>query len=126
MRKFAVTELLSSQKLEKLKHLRVSEVHTSLGELYLLVTSSPTGKTKTVDMNDWLRQLTLNLILTVVAGGSGSSFKISEDDECTEFKKALHIIEVFKEFMYLIGQCLYGDAFPILDRKVCGVEAPRG
>ncbi|CAH9075399.1 unnamed protein product [Cuscuta epithymum] len=111
MRKFAVTELLSSQKLEKLKHLRVSEVHTSLRELYMLVTSSPTGKTKTVDMNDWLRQLTLNLILTVVAG-KRFKFKISEDDECTEFKKALHIIEVFKEFMYLIGQSVYGDAFP--------------
>nr|GMD12258.1 cytochrome P450 82C4-like [Ipomoea batatas] len=104
MRKFAVTELLSSQKLEKLKHLRVSEVETSLKELYML-------SAKTVDMNEWFRQLTLNLIVKIVAG-KRFKFKVKEDDDCDEYKEAQHIIEVFKEFMYLNGQFVFGDAFP--------------
>ncbi|XP_019193121.1 PREDICTED: cytochrome P450 CYP82H23-like [Ipomoea nil] len=84
MRKFAVTELLSSQKLEKLKHLRVSEVETNLKELYMLVTSGFSSP-KMIGMNEWFRRLTLNLIVKIFAG-KRFKFRVKEDDDCDEYK----------------------------------------
>lgn len=112
MRKFVVSELLSSVKLDKVKHIRLSELETSIKELYLYVTASPAA---VVAMDEWLGQLTLNTSCRIVAGRR-YKFKVGGavgDDDSAEYKEAQNMIKVFREFQYLSALFVLQDAFPI-------------
>ncbi|KAI3461838.1 hypothetical protein Pfo_018501 [Paulownia fortunei] len=100
IRKLVLLELLSPRRLEKLKHVRESEIDTSIKELYKVVQESP-GK---VVISHWIEQLTLNIILMVIAG--------KRYTEGSEIVGARSVREVVKEFMYISRQFLVSDLIP--------------
>ncbi|XP_075519625.1 vinorine hydroxylase-like [Primulina tabacum] len=106
IRKLVVMEVLSSRRLEALKHVQVSELHTSINELYKSIQENP-GK---VVISDWIEQLTLNIIVMMIAGkryAEGSK-------DGAESQKARYFRKVTKEFMHLSGQFVVSEAIPVL------------
>nr|GMD40253.1 cytochrome P450 82C4-like [Ipomoea batatas] len=104
VRKLAVVELLSSRRLEKLKHVWVTELQANIKELNI----NP-SKNKVINMSQWFEHLTLNLIVKVVAGRRyeyRSDGVVDKEAECMK--------KVFKEVMFLWGEVVSGDAiFPL-------------
>nr|GMD89097.1 cytochrome P450 CYP82D47-like [Ipomoea batatas] len=68
IRKLTSTELLSKKRLEQLKHIRVSEIETSVKELYKVWTEKRFSGRVLVDMKKWFSDLTFNVLLQMVAG----------------------------------------------------------
>ncbi|KAL7263971.1 hypothetical protein ACSBR1_002009 [Camellia fascicularis] len=100
MRKIAMLELLSARRLEMLKHVRISELSTSIKQLYC-ISSKKYGSGKVVVISEWIEQLTLNIIARMIAGKT-----YGEDVEARKFRK------VVKEFMFVSGEFLLSDALP--------------
>lgn len=67
MRKLVTLELLTSQRLEKLKNVRISEVNYLIHELYLLSLTDG-ARTSIVDMTKWFEHITFNIIVRMLAG----------------------------------------------------------
>ncbi|KDO42969.1 hypothetical protein CISIN_1g048689mg, partial [Citrus sinensis] len=68
-RKIATIELLSNRRLEKLKHVRESEVKASIQRLYKnCISSSSSRKVVSVEMIHWLEGTVLDIILRIIAG----------------------------------------------------------
>jgi hypothetical protein len=69
LRKIATSELLSNRRLELLSYVRVSEVETTLQELYKLWTKkkSESGQIL-VELKQWFGDMILNVILRMVVG----------------------------------------------------------
>jgi cytochrome P450 len=99
MRKITCSELLSNRRLELLKDVQASEMKTSLKQLYKLQTGG-----FSVEMKQWFGDLTLNVVLRVVAGKGYSG----NDEDARRCQKA------FREFFQLMGQFVVGDAIPYL------------
>ncbi|KAK1554482.1 hypothetical protein Q3G72_012857 [Acer saccharum] len=101
-RKIATLELLSNHRLEKLKHVRESEMRTSVKELYEVWSKNKSsGSNKVlVDMKRWFGDVTLNVILKLIVG------------------KRLRGSEGWKEeltnFFEWSGKFLVSDALPFL------------
>ncbi|KAL1144137.1 hypothetical protein V6Z11_A11G209300 [Gossypium hirsutum] len=69
MRKIATIELLSSNRIDMLKHIRVSEVKTAVRELYKTwLSEGNEERGVSVDMKQWFGDLTLNIALRMVGG----------------------------------------------------------
>ncbi|MBA0623570.1 hypothetical protein Godav_009027, partial [Gossypium davidsonii] len=81
MRKFVSLELLSNSRLDKLKHVRESEIKLSVQELYQHLNKSKTiGSDKVlVEMKRWFWDLTLNVILKMTIGKRIPSFGNDEE-----------------------------------------------
>uniref|UniRef100_M1A091 Cytochrome P450 CYP82E4v2 nicotine demethylase n=1 Tax=Solanum tuberosum TaxID=4113 RepID=M1A091_SOLTU len=110
IRKIVLQEVLSSSRLEKLKFVRVSEIQTSINELYSLI--SVAGEIVDfpvkVNVTNWIEKLTLSLIVKMIAGKSyGRVEKGGNEEEAERFKKAL------KDFMFISMEFVLWDAFPI-------------
>ncbi|KAJ7958090.1 Cytochrome P450 [Quillaja saponaria] len=108
MRKLATVELLSSRRLDILKHVRVSELGMGIRDLYNLWVQSK-AHSVLVELNRWLEELTLNVVVRMVAGkryfGTSAS---CEDDEARRCQKAI------SQFFHLIGIFVVSDALPFL------------
>ncbi|KAE8704175.1 putative Cytochrome P450 [Hibiscus syriacus] len=107
LRKISINELLSNYRLERLRHVRESEIKTSLKELYQLWDEKKDGADNVlVDMKKWFENTTLNVILRMIVGlripSSGN------DAESETWKKAL------QEFFELSGKFGISDALPYL------------
>ncbi|KAF2286734.1 hypothetical protein GH714_026566 [Hevea brasiliensis] len=100
IRKLAILELLSNNRLEKLKHVRVSEVETGVRNLYVLCTNGRTGST-VVDMDQWFSNMTMNLMIRMIAGKP-----LIKDEESERFCRAT------KNFMHLLGVVVISDLIP--------------
>ncbi|PIA48145.1 hypothetical protein AQUCO_01400611v1 [Aquilegia coerulea] len=111
VRKIAILELLSNHRLELLKHVRVSEVHTSVKELYQLWTTSNKNEKGAVlvDMQRWFGDLTLNMTVRMVAGKRyfGTSAELDENE-------ARRLQQAIKDLFYLLGMFVVSDAIPFL------------
>ncbi|XP_015165235.1 cytochrome P450 82C2-like [Solanum tuberosum] len=110
IRKIVLQEVLSSSRLEKLKFVRVSEIQTSINELYSLISVAGENVDFPVKVNvtNWIEKLTLSLIVKMIAGKSyGRVEKGGNEEEAERFKKAL------KDFMYISMEFVLWDAFPI-------------
>nr|GLL42807.1 cytochrome P450 82C4-like [Ipomoea trifida] len=108
VRKMVVVELLSSTKLEKLKHVWMSELTSNVKELYNHIVRNGGDNGAKVDMNEWMRHLNYNMISKIVVGRR-YKFTIEhgiEDEEARHMRKA------FKEFMSLAGELVSADALP--------------
>ncbi|PPD71090.1 hypothetical protein GOBAR_DD32033 [Gossypium barbadense] len=69
MRKITASELMSNRRLELLKHIRASEVESSVKELYELWAKKKVESTPVlVEMKQWVGNLNLNVILRMIAG----------------------------------------------------------
>ncbi|OMO74971.1 Cytochrome P450 [Corchorus olitorius] len=109
MRKLATLELLSNHRLDQLKHVRQSEVKISLKELYQLWSNNNKDGSSNkvlVEMKNWFRDVTLNVILRMIVGKRIPSS--GNDAESERWKNAL------KDFFDLSGKFVISDALPYL------------
>ncbi|KAF3657574.1 putative diphthamide biosynthesis protein 2-like [Capsicum annuum] len=125
IRKIVIKGVLSSSRLEKLRDVRVSEVKTSITELYILFPITGDRLTFSgenldfpmtggdfqvkVNITNWIEKLTLSLIVKMIAGKSYGRVEKggNEEEEVERFKKAL------KDFVYTTMEFVLWDAFPI-------------
>ncbi|MQL92702.1 hypothetical protein Taro_025330 [Colocasia esculenta] len=107
MRKVTTVELLSPARLEKLRHVRATEVDMRMSELHQLCEDGG-GRSKLVDMGQWFMDTTFNIIVRMVVGkryfGGGG-----EGQQMRRFQKA------FTEGIYLMGMFVPSDAVPWLE-----------
>ncbi|KAJ1387943.1 Cytochrome P450 [Sesbania bispinosa] len=108
MRKIATLELLSNRRLEMLKHVRVSELNMGITDLYNSWVQNG-SKPVMMELNRWLEDLTLNMVVRMVAGKRyfGAS-ATCDDDEARRCQKAIN------QFFHLIGIFVVSDALPFL------------
>lgn len=106
MRKLVVTELLSSRRLEQLRHIRESEINYFLRDLYQLWLNNGRVPVQ-VDMKERFGDLAMNIGVRTIAGERCRSSR-SGDEESRRAQKAL------SEFFRLTGQFMYSDAVPSL------------
>ncbi|KAF7852269.1 hypothetical protein BT93_L4563 [Corymbia citriodora subsp. variegata] len=111
IRKIAMTELLSNNRLDSLKHIRVFEVETAIKDLFKAWIEK--GKPKSgvsVEMKSWLADLMLNISVKMVGGkrysGSNADCNDTEGDRC---KRSI------RRFFHLFGVLVLSDAIPALD-----------
>ncbi|PON99152.1 Cytochrome P450, E-class, group I [Trema orientale] len=109
MRKIATLELLSNRRLEMLKHVRISEIDTGIQELYGSWVQSG-SRPVLVELNHWLDELTLNMVVRMVAGKRYFGASAARDDggEARRCQKAI------SQFFHLIGIFVVSDALPFL------------
>ncbi|KAK4260044.1 hypothetical protein QN277_003217 [Acacia crassicarpa] len=109
VRKIATIELLSNHRLEKLKHMRTSEVDIAVKELYNSWSSQGCPENGVLlDMKQWFGNLCFNVLLRMVAGKRyfGAS---SEDDG-----EAQYCQKVIRDLVHLFGVPVISDAIPML------------
>ncbi|KAG5583211.1 hypothetical protein H5410_053838 [Solanum commersonii] len=102
VRKLVLQNVLSSTRLEKVKHVRISEVEISIKELYNLCGKG--DNSNTINISKWFEKLTLNIIVKMIAGKRYISLEKDEEAQC--FRKA------FAKIMYLAGEFILYDAIP--------------
>ncbi|KAF5450584.1 hypothetical protein F2P56_030919 [Juglans regia] len=108
IRKLAVSELLSSRRLEKLKNMRVSEVDTLVKDLYSVCRSNEDNPVSVV-ISEWIEGLASNIITKVIARKRYFGYANGGNDG-----EAKRIGKIMKEFMYLTGAPVMFDLIPIL------------
>ncbi|KAI3452086.1 hypothetical protein Pfo_008751 [Paulownia fortunei] len=100
MRKIVTLELLSHRRIDMLNHIRTSELHTSLKELYDLWVDKQSLKTGLlVDIKQWFGDLTLNASVRMVGGKR----LVSRSRQ-----------KVMRDFLYFFGVFVLSDAIPLL------------
>ncbi|XP_034901464.1 dimethylnonatriene synthase [Populus alba] len=109
VRKLATLQLLSNQRLEMLKHVRVSEVDTFIKGLHSFYAGN-VGSPAKVNISKLLESLTFNINLrTIVGKRYCSSTYDKENSEPWRYKKAI------KKALYLSGIFVMSDAIPFLE-----------
>jgi len=112
IRKMAVLEILSSHRLEKLKHVRDSETLSLVKDLYssMAVSSAKNVKgSNEVAISNLLEHMTFNIIVRMIAGKRfGGDTANQEDNEAWKLRKAI------KDATYLFGVFVVADAIPSL------------
>lgn len=109
IRKIVVHELLSSRRLEKLRHVRISEIENSIKGLFGGAKSGTTP-IKVADMAEWFEELTLNINMRKISG-----MRYTDSEVCSErnaqFKRDV------REFFHYIGKFVVSDVIPFLPLK---------
>ncbi|MCE3050381.1 hypothetical protein HAX54_047081 [Datura stramonium] len=103
IRKLVLQLALSSSRLDKMKHVRISEIETSIKELYSW-TNVQESRNAIVNISEWFEQLTLNIIVSMVCGKRYNGVK--EDEEAQRMRK------IFRDTMFVSGQIVLYDAVP--------------
>lgn len=112
MRKLATVELLSSGRLEKLRHIREAEVDARMRELHELCVLE-SGQPK-VEMGQWFEDTTFNVVVRMVTGRryfgtGGGSVDGGDGEQMRRFQKAM------VEMLYLVGVFVPSDSVPCLE-----------
>ncbi|KAE8664833.1 Cytochrome P450 82G1 [Hibiscus syriacus] len=107
IRKMVTIELLSSHRLEKLKHIRFSEMDYFIKDLYDLSRKGAENCAEMVTISEALEQFTFNIILRMLVGKrfSGSTCA-DKNSEPWRYEKAI------KKAIYLFGVFMLADALP--------------
>ncbi|KAK8708025.1 hypothetical protein V6N13_059072 [Hibiscus sabdariffa] len=98
-------ELLSNHRLDLLKHVRESEIKTSLQQLYNKKRGTNINQVL-VEMKTWFRDVTLNVILRIIVGKRLSNS--NEGVETVKWKKSLD--DLFEQ----TGKLVVSDVLPYL------------
>ncbi|CAI0558597.1 unnamed protein product [Linum tenue] len=98
IRKIATLELLSSHRLDLLKHVRESEVQVATKELYSYWTKN--------ELTGWFEEITLNVILKMIVGKSVGYLTGGED--------GVRLRRTFMDFFDLSGRFVVADGLPFL------------
>ncbi|MBA0638079.1 hypothetical protein Godav_024604 [Gossypium davidsonii] len=110
MRKITASELMSNRRLELLKHIRASEVESSVKELYELWAKKKVESTPVlVEMKQWVGNLNLNVILRMIAGKRFFGAVVASDE-----KEARRCRKAMREFFHFSGLFVVRDAIPFL------------
>ncbi|KAL3725088.1 hypothetical protein ACJRO7_030148 [Eucalyptus globulus] len=124
MRKITKFELLSTRRLDNLKHVQASEIDTFVKDLHALCRTNAidaqNGSSKVVVISQLLELLTLNIIIRTIAskryfGLSSASTGSSTDDD----EEASHLRRVIKDFMYITGFPAVSDLVPFTGWTDC-------
>ncbi|KAL5704970.1 hypothetical protein ACHQM5_023325 [Ranunculus cassubicifolius] len=112
-RKVATLELLSNHRLELLKVVRISEITMSITELYQIYREkcNESYEPVSVELKQWFNDLTLNVIVRMIAGKRylrAPSVRLEDGDEGKQLQK------VVKDFFRLVGLFVVADAIPCL------------
>lgn len=112
IRKITTVNLLSNQRLEMLKHIRISEVSSFMKELYNDWKANKDESDGLVleDLKQCFQDLSLNIILRVVVG-KRYCFK---SNKCDDDKETKRIQKAIRDFFHLVGLFVPGDFFPYL------------
>ncbi|XP_047147510.1 cytochrome P450 82A3-like [Vigna umbellata] len=114
-----VTVFLSDRKTELLTRVRVSEIRSSVKELFH-VWSEKKGSDEcvVVEMKQWFTELVFNIVFQTMAGKRlfGKTAVVSEKD-------AEKCVKALREFMQMLGVCTVADAVPVLRWMNLGVKA---
>ncbi|XP_052193633.1 xanthotoxin 5-hydroxylase CYP82C2-like [Diospyros lotus] len=105
VRKLAMVELLSSHRLEVLKHVRDSEVKFFVKEMYEQWVGKGCDSPVLVEMKQKFGDLAMNIIVRIIAG---KMYAGSSNEESRRCQKAMG------DFMHLVGLFLVSDAIPFL------------
>ncbi|XWS25701.1 hypothetical protein CRYUN_Cryun27aG0090100 [Craigia yunnanensis] len=109
MRKMTMLELLSNHRIDQLRDVFNSEIKGSLKDLYKFwVEKKDDSGQVFVDMKKQFGDLTLNVILRMVAGKRYSGVAKEDQKVVTRYRKAL------RDFFHLSGIFVLGDAVPFL------------
>ncbi|KAD6119988.1 hypothetical protein E3N88_11259 [Mikania micrantha] len=112
IRKMVSSELFSSQRVEKFKNVRDSEVKNSINELYNLSSLKKGDRPSSiVEMNRWFDHITFNIILRVLAGKRFSN-GCSDDEGNNE---DLHVKQSITRGLYVSGVFVVSDFFSCLE-----------
>ncbi|KAG8371710.1 hypothetical protein BUALT_Bualt13G0116500 [Buddleja alternifolia] len=115
MRKLVTLEVLSARRLESMKNLRVSEIATSVRELYVGTKGKWPCK---VNISRWIDQVALNIIVKTIAGKRyGNNVGGGED-----VKEVENFRTLIREFTYLSGEFVISDVIPIRVLKWMDVQ----
>nr|QKV50716.1 Cytochrome P450 82D47 [Astragalus membranaceus] len=107
VRKIATLHVFSTQRLEMLKHVIVSEVKTAMKESYeFLLKKQNEGSSSVIEMNEWFGNISLNVVFRTVVG---KRFDNGEDEE-----ENLRIKKALRELFDLSGSFVISDALPFL------------
>ncbi|KAL5722398.1 hypothetical protein ACHQM5_005923 [Ranunculus cassubicifolius] len=107
MRRLISSELLSTRRLELLKHVQETEINVSMKELYI---ASKQNTQVLVDMKQWFNDVTLNIVLMMIAGKRFTGSTNSETDDF-ESKRCQDAV---RDAMKLLGVFMVEDALPYL------------
>ncbi|KAL0553575.1 hypothetical protein IC582_007475 [Cucumis melo] len=111
IRKIAIHEILSNQRLDLFQHIYKSEIQVSIKKLYELWVVNGSGKVL-VEMKNWFGELTLNTIFRMVLGKRFSTTVEGSSNEGTDegeqFRQAL------SDFLQLFMAFIPSDSFPFL------------
>ncbi|KAJ6409674.1 hypothetical protein OIU84_009218 [Salix udensis] len=106
IRKLVMVELLSSQRLELLKHVRDSETSLLMKELY--DKSSKNGGQVIVEVKKRLADMAIDIIVRMISGKRYFSADAKGNQETKRCQ------ETVRNFFYLAGLNLVSDAVPLL------------
>ncbi|KAJ4967275.1 hypothetical protein NE237_019124 [Protea cynaroides] len=101
LRRITALEIFSSNRLQMFSEVRIREVRSLLGRL-------AGNSFQTVDMKSLFFELTLNVMMMMIAG------KRYYGDNVRDLEKAKRFIEIVKETFAVAGVSNVGDFFPIL------------
>ncbi|KAJ8762231.1 hypothetical protein K2173_007387 [Erythroxylum novogranatense] len=110
IRKIATFEVLSNRRLELLKHVRISEVETSVKEMYKHWTTREDGSSHvSLELKRWLGELTRNVILRMIAGKKNNVANAEgNEEEVRKWQKAM------RDVSHHLGMFVLRDAVPFL------------
>ncbi|KAK7271717.1 hypothetical protein RJT34_27842 [Clitoria ternatea] len=110
LRKIATLEILSKRRVEQSQNFRVSEVQSSIKELYSVWCEKKNEHGYVlVELKQWFYQLTFNMVLKMVVGKRYFGLETMVDHE-----KARRCLKALREFMRLIAVMTVGDVVPCL------------
>ncbi|KAG5587416.1 hypothetical protein H5410_047850 [Solanum commersonii] len=102
IRKMVTVELLTNSRLEKLKHVRTSEVNCSIKDLYSNCSSNNNSE---VNLSSWFENITFNIIIRMLVGKRFTG--------C--FEAEMNFKESIKKVLYLGGIFVFSDAIPSIE-----------
>ncbi|KAG4911558.1 hypothetical protein AAZX31_19G014100 [Glycine max] len=110
LRKIVNLEILSNRRVEQLENVRVSEVQSSIKELFNVWSSNKNNESgyALLELKQWFSQLTYNMVLRMVVGKRLFGARTMDDE------KAQRCVKAVKEFMRLMGVFTVADAIPFL------------
>ncbi|XP_042519232.1 cytochrome P450 CYP82D47-like [Macadamia integrifolia] len=109
VRKLVVLELLSTRRLESLKHIKYAEIEHCMKDLHGLCVKNKGNQIK-VEMNRLFCDLTMNIVLKMVVGKS--YFRVVEVGECNQ--EVDRIQKTIIDFFRFTGASVASDAVPFL------------
>ncbi|KAI3408931.1 uncharacterized protein J3R85_019939 [Psidium guajava] len=126
MRKITMLELLSTRRLDNLKHVQASEIAAFIKDLHALCRTEtdhvPNGSSKEVVLSQSLELLTLNIIIRMIASkryfGLSSAAPTGPSSAAAN-DEAGHLRKVIKDFMYISGFPAASDLLPFAGWTDC-------
>ncbi|XP_030454906.1 cytochrome P450 CYP82J17-like [Syzygium oleosum] len=123
MRKITMLELLSTRRLDNLKHVQASEIDTFIKDLRTLCRTNTdnvqNGSSKVVVISQLLELLTLNIIIRMIASKRYFGLSSASTGSSTDDDEASHLRKVIKDMMYISGFPAISDLLPFAGWTDC-------